>query len=419
MTTKRPHKVKVYTAGVFDILHPGHLNILKQARSMGDYLIVGVQEDESVWKQKGQYPAMTCKERMAVIAELPFVDEVVSYANTDQRPLLKKIKPQVFVQGDDWDKAYDRSKIKRHLEQNHIELKLVPYTQSVSSTMIKNRFLQQVLPYRNDTKILKENLRCIELDTLKQYESYDSRRVARLVQRMRKGKTFTDPVVVGHIGGQFILIDGANRVEALLRSGARRVVANVLDYMSPLRVELTNNIHYLKPPLRELLALFDNKGISYKKTSVKNAVQALADKSVVAVVQSGQMCYLVGQHSEIADTVAQINLVVESYIGKMSVFRASELSREDIATTTKISFRKFTKQDIELIVSRGMSLQSGVTWHKVKNSILRIDIPMMLLTRRMSPKAAQQELERFIDKKIKDGHVRYYPSNVYICDEWE
>ena len=57
----------VYTTGVFDILHPGHISTLKRAREYGDKLIVGVQDDESVEKQKGRRPTLTCKERMMML----------------------------------------------------------------------------------------------------------------------------------------------------------------------------------------------------------------------------------------------------------------------------------------------------------------------------------------------------------------
>ncbi|MEW6171240.1 MAG: adenylyltransferase/cytidyltransferase family protein [Candidatus Omnitrophota bacterium] len=129
----------VYTTGVFDLLHPGHLNILKRARALGDRLIVGVQNDESVEQQKGKRPTMACADRILMLETLPFVDIVVPYQDIDQRLMLSLIKPDIMVQGEDWLKTGDRTEIIKFLKQNKIRLVQFPYTQTISTTKIKEK----------------------------------------------------------------------------------------------------------------------------------------------------------------------------------------------------------------------------------------------------------------------------------------
>ena len=101
--------IKVMTSGVFDTLHLGHINILTRAKQQGDYLIVGIQDDESAKKSKGKYPTLNFDEREKQVKALPFVDEIVKYSDVDQRDLWSKIKPDIVVQGDDYVHSGDRT----------------------------------------------------------------------------------------------------------------------------------------------------------------------------------------------------------------------------------------------------------------------------------------------------------------------
>lgn len=132
----------VYTTGVFDLLHPGHLNILKRARALGDRLVVGVQDDESVYQQKGRLPAMNCSDRILMLETLPFVDIVIPYYDLDQRKILSLIRPDIMVQGEDWLITGDRTEIVNFLQQNKIRLIQLPYTRTISTTKIKESIRQ-------------------------------------------------------------------------------------------------------------------------------------------------------------------------------------------------------------------------------------------------------------------------------------
>ncbi len=97
----------VFTNGVFDILHPGHVRYLEDARREGDALIVGLNADESVRAIKGpSRPVNPESERAEVVAALGCVDAVVVFDEADPQRLIDRLQPDVLVKGADW--AADR-----------------------------------------------------------------------------------------------------------------------------------------------------------------------------------------------------------------------------------------------------------------------------------------------------------------------
>jgi rfaE bifunctional protein nucleotidyltransferase chain/domain len=100
-------KTIVFTNGVFDLLHPGHVRYLQDARHEGDALIVGVNSDRSVREIKGPERPLTPEaERAEVLAALSSVDAVVIFDEPDPQHIINRLQPDVLVKGADW--AADR-----------------------------------------------------------------------------------------------------------------------------------------------------------------------------------------------------------------------------------------------------------------------------------------------------------------------
>jgi len=96
-------EVIVFTNGCFDIIHPGHIDLLKRARQLGTKLIVGINSDASVRRIKGEpRPYFSEDERALILENLRFVDEVCIFEEATPEKLIKKIKPDVLVKGGDW-----------------------------------------------------------------------------------------------------------------------------------------------------------------------------------------------------------------------------------------------------------------------------------------------------------------------------
>jgi len=94
----------VFTNGCFDILHAGHLEMLRYARSLGDKLVVAVNTDESVSKLKPGRPFVSLSDRMALLAGLEFVDFVIPFGENTPLEIIKRIKPDVLVKGGEYKK---------------------------------------------------------------------------------------------------------------------------------------------------------------------------------------------------------------------------------------------------------------------------------------------------------------------------
>lgn len=103
VTKEDLNKGVVWTNGVFDILHPGHLELLKYAKSLGQKLIVGINDDESVRRLKGEgRPVNDFITRKRQLETLPWVDEVVVFTEDTPQEILEKIRPDIIVKGGDY-----------------------------------------------------------------------------------------------------------------------------------------------------------------------------------------------------------------------------------------------------------------------------------------------------------------------------
>jgi rfaE bifunctional protein nucleotidyltransferase chain/domain len=96
-------KTVVFTNGVFDLLHPGHVRYLQHARALGDVLVVGLNSDRSVRANKGSgRPITPERERSEILAALRAVDGVVIFDEDTPRDLIAAIQPDILVKGADW-----------------------------------------------------------------------------------------------------------------------------------------------------------------------------------------------------------------------------------------------------------------------------------------------------------------------------
>ena len=116
-TERRAGRRVVFTNGVFDILHPGHIRYLRQARRLGDVLVVGLNGDASVRRNKGpERPINSQDERAEILAALEPVDAVVIFDEDTPDQIIKAVRPDVLVKGADWaeDAIVGRDTVEAH-----------------------------------------------------------------------------------------------------------------------------------------------------------------------------------------------------------------------------------------------------------------------------------------------------------------
>ena len=99
---------RVITYGTFDLLHYGHINLLRRARQMGDYLIVGLSTDEFNWNEKQKKCYFSYEKRKQLLEAIRYVDLVIPEENWEQkRTDVKEYHVDTFVMGDDWKGKFD------------------------------------------------------------------------------------------------------------------------------------------------------------------------------------------------------------------------------------------------------------------------------------------------------------------------
>jgi len=131
------NKIIGYTAGVFDLFHIGHLNLLRRAKAECDYLIVAVSTDELVEEYKNKTPIICYDERKAIVEAIKYVDEVVPQINRDKMAAWEKYRFNKMFVGDDWKGNKMFQELEEKFKKNDVEIVYFPYTKGTSSTYLR------------------------------------------------------------------------------------------------------------------------------------------------------------------------------------------------------------------------------------------------------------------------------------------
>lgn len=124
---------RVITYGTFDLLHYGHIKLLKRAKALGDYLIVVLSTDEFNWKNKGKKSYFKYEERKILLESIRYVDLVIPEETWEQKKTdIKEYHIDTFVMGDDWKGKFD------YLKSEGCEVVYLPRTPEISTSQIKN-----------------------------------------------------------------------------------------------------------------------------------------------------------------------------------------------------------------------------------------------------------------------------------------
>lgn len=133
-------KYKVgYTTGVFDMFHIGHLNILKNAKEQCEHLIVGISTDENVLSYKHKLPVIPFDQRVAIVAAIRYVDEVVPQENMDKLEAFDKLHFNVLFHGSDWKGSSMYNEVEMKLKEKGVDVVYLPHTEGISSTLLRKK----------------------------------------------------------------------------------------------------------------------------------------------------------------------------------------------------------------------------------------------------------------------------------------
>lgn len=130
-----------YTAGVYDLFHIGHLNLLKNAKGMCDKLIVGVTTDDLV-EYKGKRAMIPFEDRLEIVRSIKYVDAVVPQDDMNKLTMCRKLNASIMFVGDDWYATEKWQVYEKEFQNEGIQIVYFPYTKGISSTKITNALKQ-------------------------------------------------------------------------------------------------------------------------------------------------------------------------------------------------------------------------------------------------------------------------------------
>jgi glycerol-3-phosphate cytidylyltransferase len=129
---KEKNMRRVITYGTFDLLHYGHINLLRRAKEYGDYLIVALSTDEFNWNEKHKRSYFTFEQRKMLVESVRYVDLVIEETSWEQKISdLREYHIDTFIMGDDWKGQFD------FLKEEGAEVIYLPRTPQISTTQIK------------------------------------------------------------------------------------------------------------------------------------------------------------------------------------------------------------------------------------------------------------------------------------------
>lgn len=133
-----------YTAGVYDMFHIGHLNVIKNAKALCDYLVVAVSTDEVVAQNKKKKPVIPFEERCEIVSALRYVDKVVpqtAYTVEGKVEAAIENKINVMFVGSDWQGTEKWNKIESELAKIGVKVVYLPHTDGISSTILRDKMV--------------------------------------------------------------------------------------------------------------------------------------------------------------------------------------------------------------------------------------------------------------------------------------
>lgn len=121
------------------MFHIGHLNILKRAKAMCDYLIVGVSTDEVVQEYKHKKPVIPFEDRLAIVEAIKYVDKAIPQTTMDKMVAYKELHFDALFHGSDWKDSTMYDEIEKSFSAIGVDVVFLPHTDGISSTLIRDK----------------------------------------------------------------------------------------------------------------------------------------------------------------------------------------------------------------------------------------------------------------------------------------
>jgi L-serine kinase (ATP) / ParB family transcriptional regulator, heme-responsive regulator len=268
----------------------------------------------------------------------------------------------------------------------------------------------------------KFELRLLSSSEILLHEECEDNRFGRLVERFNEEKVLYNPLIVGKVADSYMLIDGANRFQALQEIGCRSILAQLVDYKSP-GVKLRSWYHFINEmSLNELKGYLKSCGIDHEKWDGQRPAEKLNHIGVIS--SEGQRLLIKFDDSlpEMLSSLAGFNRFYESEYTYTRIDSDTDISSGNVSELSTehgvlIVYPDFKKEDIIRISQMDQKLPAGISRHLIPNRVLHIKILIEALRSDENLDKRNDELEKFIQYKIDTKKVRLYKEPILVFDE--
>lgn len=263
-------------------------------------------------------------------------------------------------------------------------------------------------------------------DILLHEESEDDRAL-RLAKRFKEEKVLYNPLIVGRYTNRYILIDGANRYEALGRISCKLVLAQIVDYLNP-AVELKSWLHFVNGiTLNDLIDYLEKEKLWYEYTVFTSSPlrwsKSRAINEIIVRDKTGKTLRI-KLARDLKKLLIQLGRINKFYESGYNYTRID--SDTDVRDMNEISpyngllfmFPRFSKENIIRISQIKQKLPAGITRHLIPNRVLHIKYPVKNLKSSSNLDGKNSELMSFIVQKVNSKKVRLYKEPLLIFDEY-
>jgi len=272
------------------------------------------------------------------------------------------------------------------------------------------------------------NLRVISSDNLKFHEDPDPHRLLNLIDRLGSEAVLKNPPIVARIKGlnEYIILDGANRITALMKLGFRQIPVQVIKFEDPL-LSLHCWNHVIETLDKEyfITNLKNIKGIKISEDSAVSDVgpRFSEKKSDIChlTFKNGEAFYISGG-KKITNKVKLLSEITALYLGRQVSDRVSYSNLEHLRKhykdfTALMTFRRIDKEDFLKIIKAGQRLPAGITRVFLPKRALGLNIPLEFLKAKLTLEDKNRWLDDTILKRVREKSIRFYREPTFVFDE--
>jgi hypothetical protein len=266
----------------------------------------------------------------------------------------------------------------------------------------------------------KFELKLLKSSDILLHEEVEDNRYERLYNRLKEDKVLYNPLIVGRYKKTYVLIDGANRFEALKKIGAKTILVQIVDYKSPC-LKLKSWYHFVSEmTFDDLRVYLKGNGLKFQKWNMKSRLDKLNYIGVCGTDGKGIKIKLSKKLDEMLKSLCSLNKYYENNFGYTRIDSDADFKNlKQVLPGEGLLFvyPMFSKKIIIKIASGENKVPAGITRHLLPNRVLHIKFEVEKLLSNENLKERNKELNNLMHQKAELKKIRLYKEPILIFDE--